>query len=427
MIEKHSVLVIGAGAAGLGAARGLQQAGWDVQILEARSRVGGRIWTTAVGGVAVEAGAEFIHGPGAVTHDLLTAAGLMAEPIQRVEHLWWAEPGEGARRDVSPELRQEFQNLWAVYEQLGQSVLDRDCSFADYLKTQGWSEQAMDRAEVLLAQPCCAPLNALSCQDHLQEMQVDRAGSGDFRVVQGYGTFLKWLSQDLSIHLNTCVNKIQWGSEGVQVWAGEQRFAAQACILAVPVSILKAERILFDPPLSPPRTTAVRSFHTEAATKLIYTFSTPVWPEDLVYLAHTGLTARWWSVPRQPVLVCFVTAERARHLDALSDSQARAQGLQDLSRLLNISLTQLQSCCTGFLRVSWARDPYALGGYAHLPPHTAHSRQILAQPEAGVLFFAGEATAFDSNPQTVHGAIDSGYRAARECLATHSAHFSPSN
>jgi monoamine oxidase len=343
-------------------------------------------------------------------------AGLTAEPTPRVEHLWWAEPGEGAGRDLAPALRQEFQNLWAIYEQLGQSVLDRDCSFADYLKTQGWSENAMDRAEVLLAQPCCAPLASLSCQDHIQEMQGDRAGCGDFRVVQGYGTFLQWLSQDLTIHLNTCVNKIQWGSEGVQVWAGHQRFTAQACILTVPVSILKAGHILFDPPLSPPRTTAVQAFHTEAATKLIYTFSTPFWPEDLVYLAHTGLTARWWSVPRQPILVCFVTAERARHLDALSESQACAQGLRDLSRLLHISLTHLQSCCTGFLRVSWARDPYALGGYAHLPPHTAPSRQILAQPEAGVLFFAGEATAFDSNPQTVHGAIDSGYRAARECL-----------
>ncbi|NJK64827.1 MAG: FAD-dependent oxidoreductase [Synechococcaceae cyanobacterium SM2_3_1] len=419
MTKKDSVLVIGAGAAGLGAARVLQQVGWDVQILEARARIGGRIWTTEVGGVAVEAGAEFIHGPGAVTHDLLKAAGLIAEPIQRGEHLWWAEPGEAARRDLAPELKQEFQNLWAIYEQLGQSVLDRDGSFADYFKTRGWAEKALERAEVLLAQPCCAPLDALSCQDHIQEMQVDRAGSGDFRIVQGYRALLKWLSQDLTIHLNTCVHRIQWGSEGVQVWAGEQSFAAQACILTVPVSILKAERISFDPPLSPTRTTAVRSFHTEAATKLIYSFSTPVWPEDLVYLAHLGLTARWWSVPRQPILVCFVTAERARRLDALSEAQACAQGLQDLSTLLDVSLSQLQSCCTGCLRVSWARDPYALGGYAHLPPHTAHSRKILAQPEAGVLFFAGEATAFDSNPQTVHGAIESGYRAARECLAIH--------
>ncbi|MEZ4733419.1 MAG: FAD-dependent oxidoreductase [Caldilineaceae bacterium] len=67
--------------------------------------------------------------------------------------------------------------------------------------------------------------------------------------------------------------------------------------------------------------------------------------------------------------------------------------------------------------MAWASDPYACGGYAHIPPGAAAARLLLAQPEGGALFFAGEATAYDTNPQTVHGAIESGWRAASAIIA----------
>jgi monoamine oxidase len=92
--------------------------------------------------------------------------------------------------------------------------------------------------------------------------------------------------------------------------------------------------------------------------------------------------------------------------------------LNELAVLLGKSVDELRSACIQSQRVAWMVDPYALGGYAHIPPGSADARPILAQPVGDVLFFAGEATAYDTNPQTVHGALESGWRAARECLSS---------
>jgi len=84
--------------------------------------------------------------------------------------------------------------------------------------------------------------------------------------------------------------------------------------------------------------------------------------------------------------------------------------LQELIRLLDVSMDRLKSQLIAARRCSWAAEPYMLGGYAHVPPGAAQARPLLAQPEGDVLFFAGEATAYDTNPQTVHGAFESGGR-----------------
>jgi monoamine oxidase len=98
----------------------------------------------------------------------------------------------------------------------------------------------------------------------------------------------------------------------------------------------------------------------------------------------------------------------------MPEANALHLGLAEMSRLLGRS--DLAARCVNARRVAWAHDLYARGGYAHLLPDAAAARPQLAQPEGNVLFFAGEATAYDTNPQTVHGAIESGWRAAREAL-----------
>jgi monoamine oxidase len=141
-------------------------------------------------------------------------------------------------------------------------------------------------------------------------------------------------------------------------------------------------------------------------------------------MAHTGLIARWWtpaygraaSDPSHTVITAFVTAERARQVDAMSELAALAMGLQELAPLIGVA--DLVTECIAARRVSWAHEPFTRGGYAHCPPGAAAARLALAQPAADRLFFAGEATAFETNPQTVHGAIESGWRAAQECNAT---------
>jgi monoamine oxidase len=159
-----------------------------------------------------------------------------------------------------------------------------------------------------------------------------------------------------------------------------------------------------------------------AATKLIYRFQERLWPEDLTYMAHPGAVPRWWTPGYQrenaAILCAYVTTEWAENLDRISEASALDAGLRELSTLLDIPVKTLERKLVQGKRFSWASEHYTLGGYAHVPPGAAEARPLLAQPEGGVLFFAGEATAYDTNPQTVHGAIESGQRAARECLVS---------
>lgn len=415
------VLIVGAGAAGLAAARLLKDSGCAALILEARTRIGGRIHTdTQFADFPIELGAEFIHGDNAITHDLVMRAGLTTIPVARMNNLWWAAPEHQAlpRAQLPPALRDTITDLLSDYARLKDAELPVDLSLADYL--HGWSDEALEMADVLLAQTCCAALESLSCHDLIREMQRDHAGHSEARIREGYAALLDWYSRDLSIRFNTPVEEIRWNAEGVTVLASNEAFRARACLITVPISILQKGFIRFDPPLSEDRHKAIAAFQMESATKLIYRFREQLWPDDLTYMAHGGVTARWWTPGYQrhgmPVLCTYITARRAADADACSPESILSTGLNELSSLLQIPLKEVHDQCVDACRVSWAMERYTLGGYAHLSPGSADARPALAAPEGRVLFFAGEATAFDTNPQTVHGALESGWRASRECL-----------
>jgi monoamine oxidase len=410
-----SVLIIGAGAAGIAAGRMLHDAGCDVLILEARDRIGGRIHTDfSFADFPVELGAEFIHGERTVTHDLVNQAGLATIPVVRMDNLWWAEAGHKAM----PRQAASLDQLLSDYASLEHAHLSTDISLADYLDTRGWRDEAM--ADVLLAQTCCARLQDLSCYDLIREMHADHAGHDEARIREGYAPLLVRYSRDLRIRLNAPVSEIQWSQDDVTVIAGGEAFQAGKCIITVPVSILQTDAIRFDPPLSEEKRWAIHNLHVEPATKLIYRFREPLWPDHLTYMAHTGLAVRWWTPgygrPDAAVICAYITAERARQIDRLDETAALTTGLRELGQLLGIPLATLQPQMIAARRVSWAADPYTLGGYAHVRPGGVEARPVLARPEADTLFFAGEATAYDTNPQTVHGAIESGQRAAQECI-----------
>jgi len=158
----------------------------------------------------------------------------------------------------------------------------------------------------------------------------------------------------------------------------------------------------------------------EAATKLIYQFSELLWDPELTYMAHKGLTARWWTPAykretKTPVITCYVTSERAKVIDQMSEEEASYVGLKELSILIGKPFDEVSSKCVAFKRISWAKEKFTQGGYAHAPKGFAWARKVLGEPEHDCLYFAGEAIAIDSNPQTVHGAINSGITAAKQC------------
>jgi monoamine oxidase len=420
---RYDVLVIGAGAAGLAASRALHDAGCKVLVLEARDRIGGRIHTDETfASIPVELGAEFIHGDNAVTHDLVREAGLSPAPVVRMDNLWWAEGDQQALPlpQLPAPVRDALTQILAQYDDLLNTDLETDISLAGYLRGRGCDERTLQMADVLLAQTCSARLDSLSCADLLREMRADHAGHGEARIHEGYATLLDWYRRDINVEFNSAVTAVEWSESGVTIHTESSQFDGRACVITIPVGVLQRGAIRFTPLLSDAKQMAIAAFRVEPATKLIYAFREPMWPDELTFMAHDGLAARWWtpSYRREgaAVIACYITADRAREIDAIDEQAALALGLRELSQLLGVSLDELRAQCTASRRVSWASDPFALGGYAHIPPGAADARIALAQPEGDVLFFAGEATAYDTNPQTVHGAIESGWRAARECL-----------
>jgi monoamine oxidase len=416
-----SAIVIGAGAAGLAAARRLHEAGVAVTLLEARQRVGGRVHSDhSFGPVPIERGAELIHGEGAVTHELARAAGVAVAPVDRYGGLRWSSGGPARPLAALPApLRELIAGLFAAHHGLAALDLAADRSLADELRARGLGPAELAVADVLLAQTCCASVEQLSCADLARELRVDHAGPLEFRPVGGYGPIISWLARDLPIVLGAPVRAVRHAPGAVTVEAGGHSYTAERCVVAVPVSLLAAGAIRFDPPLSAPKREAIAAFRTEPATKLFFRFDRVRWDAGLAYMAHGGLFARWWTpahhLPGAPLLCCYVTAERALEVDALTDEELPARALGELATLLGGP--EAVAGCVAWRRVSWAADPLALGGYAHLPPGAADARPALAAPEGERLFFAGEATAHDTNPQTVHGAIESGWRAAAEAMA----------
>jgi monoamine oxidase len=393
-----------------------------VLVVEARERIGGRIWTAGdMAGFPVELGAELIHGEHAVTHGLLAAAGMRAIPVDRYGRMRWAAGGPAIPLAELPvELRETIATIMAAYAALPAADWERaDMSLADYLRGCGLAAAALELADVLLAQTCCAPIGGLSCADLAREMRADHAGKAEFRVEQGYAALLDHYAQGLRIRLGAPATAVRWGQSGVTLETAAGEFTAARCVVALPASVLQAGDVRFEPPLSPAKRQAIAALRTEPATKLIYRFDAPLWDAELTYMGHGGVASRWWTPgygrPGAALICAYITAERAAALDALEERAALRLGLVELGGLLGAG--DIAGRCLAARRVSWAADPYARGGYAHVPPGAAAARIELAAAEGDTLFFAGEASAYDSNPQTVHGAIESGWRAATELMA----------
>ena len=436
-------IIIGAGAAGLSAASELRANGRTVVVVEARSRVGGRILTYRDPDVAVpiELGAEFLHGATPNTDTLIQAAGLTA--IDAVGDSWQARDGHFRKFD-------NWKKVDRVLRKLDEHRVP-DRSLADYLAEHAGRKQKTKhaRARTLaleFVQGFHAADATLVSERWLARMSASSGNPGDERtgrLIDGYDRITAWLARDVfdAIELNTVVTNVDWERGRVTVTCRGadgflRTFAGSTLIVTAPVGVLKAPAgepgaIEFSPEV-PGMVDAVSGLEMGSALRTVFAFSERIWESGLPKAPrkHTGLTELgflhspgstfpvWWTQfpVRAPIMVGWAGGPIAASLSAQPDAEIERMALNELASHLGTSYESLAGLVLGSWMHNWDSDPFSRGAYSYPAVGGSGVARRLARPVEQTIFFAGEATDTDGRNGTVEGALASGSRAARGVL-----------
>jgi monoamine oxidase len=439
------VLVLGAGVAGLAAARTLAAAGRRVLVLEARDRVGGRVHTLRPDGLAapVELGAEFVHGTPPQLWAVLDAARLRV--VDAAEEHVTLDDGRLVERD-------DFSGvLEAVLGALDAERAGPDRSFADFLQARFGDEAHADArrlAAMYVEGYHAAPIADAGVHGLARAEQAASGNDQAFRVIDGYDRVVAWLHEGPGpapeVRLRTVAHRVRWRAGHVRVEAHgpdsrtEWVFDAAACIVTLPVGVLAARgreegSVAFEPELDDKREALAR-IGAGHVTRVVLQFRRRFWeeragvpaldpdvdPQGLSFIhAPEQPVPVWWTqrALRAPVLVAWVGGPRGVALGTLDRDALVDTCLASLAATLGREVGEVREEFVAAFTHDWSHDPFARGAYTYARVGGADAGARLAAPLHDTLFFAGEATAAGGNTGTVHGALESGERAAHEVLA----------
>ena len=408
---------MGAGMAGVTAARDCARAGLDVVVVEASDRVGGRIHSNReLADHAVEQGAEFVHTAEADTWPEVRAAGL--ETIR-------CNPSEGYLLSIggrrSPEVFDD-PSLARLGDLLGEveGYDGPDVTAAELMAGKGVEGVARVLAEQMLTLHPLGDAHEVGVVGLRDDRVVELERGCDWRVAAGYDELPRRLADGLDVRFGHEVVEIAWTPDAVTVRTADgEELTGRAAVCTLPVGVLKAGGVRFAPDLPAEKWHALNGLEMGAVLKLLYRFADRFWPDDLTMLGCDGPIRLWWTPmygrpDAAPVLTAYVTGYRARALSALSEVDALAAGLADLERLFpDTSIPAVEDST----RVDWCTNPLTRGGYSFVRVGGAGSRAALAASDTGALFWAGDATKTTTIAAVVHGAYASGRRAATEVAA----------
>jgi monoamine oxidase len=401
--------------AGLAAARELLANGYRVTVLEARSRIGGRIWTDTSIGAPVDLGASWIQGVdgnpvGALARSLRVPTVATGENVAAFDH-----DGRRLSDQTVREVEKDFDALTREVESLAGS-LDRDISIGAAIQRvlQGerldeFEQRALNWAMASLSTDSAADLDVMS----LLHADDDKGFDGDDVIVPGgYARIVEGMTGGAEIRLEHRVTRVAVEAAGVRVETSRGPVAADRVIVTLPLGVLQAGTVSFSPPLSARKREAISRLRMGVLNKVVLKFDRAFWPDadNFAYLSKTaGEFPDFFNHRKatgQPILVAFAAGTFGQALEARSDRDVQAR-LMEILRLMG-SATPAP---VAMVRTRWAADEFTRGSYAYIPVGASpDDRRTLAEPE-GRVQFAGEATTTDY-PATVHGAYLSGVREA---------------
>lgn len=435
--NRIDVLVLGAGVAGLAAARVLAEAGQRVTVLEASRQVGGRIFTrhvrslTEAESVPVELGAEFVHGLPEITWKLLRAAKLETQELEGSQ-LCFGHGKLQAGNDVA-------HDAVTVIEQMSLWLKDQppgtDETFAKYLQHAHVDAPAAGRASAFVEGFNAADCDLIGIAALALQQRAEDAIDGDrlFHVRAGYDAVPRYLLErflaaDGRLLTEHTVQRIAWGDHnvaisGAGVAGAPFQLTADRAVVTLPLGVLQAGTVQFAPEPVEVRHEASR-MASGHVVRISLLFDTKYWPADMSFLhAPQELLSTWWTpVPTQaPLITGWAGGTRADELlrrlapgrmhDAL-----RAHALESLSRIVAVPKARLETALVSHYTHDWVHDPRSLGAYSYAPAGALNASCQMSRPVRDTLFFAGEHTDVTGHWGTVHGALASGERAAGQIM-----------
>lgn len=393
------VIVIGGGISGLAAAYKLSMQGLRVLLLEARDRLGGRIHTSKSPhyGTCAELGAEFIHGTCDELWKLVREAQL--QTVEYTDRLPFTPDF------TLPPSGSEDVTVQAMLNKAGRSEVNTK-NVLDYVEDY----HAADASEASLL---------AFIKQHSAEVALD--SKRIWKISGGYDGIIAYLADRFQnnggqIMLNAVVETITWGTGSVAVSVGTQHFRSSKAVISLPLGVLQARCVRFDP--VPFRTLkAADSMRMGYVGRFVLCFSKRPWERYVSFIPSSEYSdCSWWALDdiSSPSLTGWIAGTRAEHLLKLTPTQRKNRILRCAAQALGIDESVLLAELLEYHEHDWRNDRFSRGAYSWVPVGAVNASVEMAKPVEETLFFAGEHTDLTFQWGTVHGALLSGYRVAEQ-------------
>jgi monoamine oxidase len=415
-------VIVGAGAAGLMAARELARVGQKVTVLEARERCGGRIDPLPVEqfGYPAEGGAEFVHGEAPVTSAVLREAGLSLAPV--AGRRWGVRGGKLAPN--GPGLPHADRLRLALAE------LKTDLPIAEFLNTHfaGLQYAELRRTLTRMTEGYDAADPARAGTFALRDEWMNEGLGPARRIVEGHGALIAFLASECrrlggAIRLGAAVTAIEAGGGRIAARCNDGAIhEADAAIVTVPIPLLRDIAL---PPDARAKAAAGSHIGFGNVVKILLRFSTKWWADhsghnlaDLSFLFADAIVPTWWTQhpSRHPVLTGWYSGPKADRVPLLAPSEFVRLGLTSLAQAFDLTFERLTSELVAAAAINWGNDPFARGAYSYATPKTRQALATLKRPD-GLVLFSGEALYEGRDMGTVEAALASGRETAHTILA----------